>query len=343
MLYFTGDICLCDKAFDIGFGIGSQIEKEKLKPFARLQKKEDDIWIGNFEGVVSDITKRCDYTEDSFRIDSEAFNYCDSIIDYWGIANNHVMEHGGEAYCQMEEILSKKSKGVFGSQKKKTVCFDYHGKEVAVTGFCMRAEDSGNSPLYWCLPELSEIVDEYKNIKTADLKVAYIHWGVEYVNYPYVEQVKFAHWLVDLGYDLIVGMHPHVLQGFEVYKGKHIFYSLGNFVFNMPYEPSTYSAVASLDVESGKVGYEYVHIGKDCCPKLVNENEVPASCRFDSLKKNIGKDENIERYISMYHQGLKAYRKSNNKEILRNAFKFKPLILAQIVTSFIKRRLHYAH
>lgn len=343
MIFFTGDICLCDKAFDIGFGVGSQIAKGKVRPFDFLNKQENDIWIGNFEGVVSDVTNRTDYTKESFRINMETFGKCGSIIDYWNIANNHVMEHGGEAYQQMEELLSKKSKGVFGSQERKSVCFDCEGKTVAVSGFCLRTEDSPNKPLYWYLPEPSEIENEYRTIEKADVKVAYIHWGVEYVDYPYSEQRKMAHWLVDLGYDLIVGMHPHVLQGYEVYKDKHIFYSLGNFVFGMPYEPSTYSAVVTLNVESGAVGYDYVHIGKGYCPELINEAVVPASFRFDTLNKKIGKEENIEKYISDFRRGLKAYRKSNNKEVMHNVFKFKPSILVQIVTSFIKRRLHYAH
>ena len=343
MIYFTGDICLCDKAFDIGFGVGSQVAKGTIKPFAKLNKKEGDIWVANFEGVVSEITNRKDYTGNSFRINCETFDRSESIIDYWGIANNHVMEHGGEAYQQMEAFLTKKSKGVFGSQKRKTVCFECEGKKIAVSGFCLRAEDTPNEALYWYLPGPSEIETEFDGIKAADVKVAYIHWGVEYVDYPYGEQQKLAHWLVDLGYDLIVGMHPHVLQGFEVYKGKYIFYSLGNFVFSMPYQPSTYSAVVTLDLVSGACGYKYVHITKDCCPEIVSEVNVPTSFRFDSLNKKIGKEENIERYISVFNQGLKAYRKSNNKEIMNNAFKFKPSILVKIIKSFIKRRLHYAH
>ena len=343
MLYFTGDICLCDKAFDIGFGVGSQIEKGAIKPFAKLKKKDGDVWVGNFEAVVSDITNRNDYSKTSFRIVPDTFDKSGSIIDYWGVANNHVMEHGGEAYQQMVDVLSMKSNGVFGSVEKKSVCFDHQGKKIAVTGMCLRVEETKNLPLYWHLPDFCDIENEYKNVTGADFKVAYIHWGVEYVNYPCVEQVKFAHWLVDLGYDLIVGMHPHVLQGFEVYKGKHIFYSVGNFVFNMAYEPSKYSALISCVVENKKVGFQYVHIGKDCCPEIVEEEQVPVELRFGTLNKMIGKEKNIEKYISDYKKGLKAYRKSNNMVVMRNVFKFKPSIIMQMLLGFTKRRLHYAH
>ena len=157
MICFTGDICLCDKAFDIGFGTGSQIAKGKIKPFEYLKKHQGDVWVGNFEGVVSDMTCRDDYTKESFRISSETFDKCDSIVDYWGIANNHVMEHGSEAYEQMEQILSKKSKGVFGSNSQRTIRFESQGKKIALTGFSLRVEEEKHRPLYWHLPELKDI------------------------------------------------------------------------------------------------------------------------------------------------------------------------------------------
>ena len=130
MLNFTGDICLCDNAFDMGYGVGSFISKNKIKPFVHLAMSENDVWIGNFEGVLSDVTNRNDYTKDSFRISFKTFEKCGSIIDYWGIANNHVMEHGNDAYQQMEFILSKESKGTFGSAKHRSIQFELESKKI---------------------------------------------------------------------------------------------------------------------------------------------------------------------------------------------------------------------
>lgn len=62
--------------------------------------------------------------------------------------------------------------------------------------------------------------------------VVYLHWGTELMPKPWANQIDFAHDLVDSGLvDLVVGMHPHVRQPFEIYKGKYIFYSIGNTVF----------------------------------------------------------------------------------------------------------------
>lgn len=343
MIFFTGDICLCDKAFDVGFGIGSKISKKGFHPFEKLLKKEGDIWVGNYEGVVSDVSNNLGNSASSFRIDSDTLSKSGSIIDYWGVANNHVMEHGEEAYTQMIGILSKKSKGTFGGNQFRSVVFEHKRKNVSLTAFSLRTEETGNEPQYWHLPDLSAIQDEYNKIKDSDYRIAYIHWGVEYVDYPYTEQVKLAHWLVDVGFNLIIGMHPHVLQGFEIYKGKHIFYSLGNFVFNMAYEPSKYSVIVKLDVENNDVGFDYVHLDQEGRPEIINEEQVPEAFRFSTLNAKIGKEENIEKYINKYHRGLKAYRKSNNKYILSNLFNYRLSFFTQMIASFLKRRLHYAH
>ena len=64
-----------------------------------------------------------------------------------------------------------------------------------------------------------------------DLIVACIHWGEEKATEPNEEQIEYGHRAIDLGADLVIGTHPHVLQGIEEYNGGIIAYSLGNFSF----------------------------------------------------------------------------------------------------------------
>ena len=66
---------------------------------------------------------------------------------------------------------------------------------------------------------------------SADLVVVVAHWGVERSDNPDKYQKDLAHRYIDAGADLVVGGHPHVLQGFEQYKGKWIAYSLRQFYF----------------------------------------------------------------------------------------------------------------
>ena len=76
-------------------------------------------------------------------------------------------------------------------------------------------------------------------IENDDLKIVQVHWGEEKSDTPSDEQVSLAHRAIDMGADLVIGHHPHVLQGIEKYKGKYICYSLGNFCFGGNQIPAT--------------------------------------------------------------------------------------------------------
>lgn len=69
-------------------------------------------------------------------------------------------------------------------------------------------------------------------LKRADLVIVSMHAGVEYKAKPSQKQIEFAHAAVDAGAALVIGHHPHVVEPLEIYRGKQIYYSLGNFVFD---------------------------------------------------------------------------------------------------------------
>ncbi len=85
----------------------------------------------------------------------------------------------------------------------------------------------------------------------ADLVVVSFHWGIEREYTAGGRQRQLAHLAVDCGADLVLGHHPHVIQGFEVYKEKFIAYSLGNFVFNPGSPQCNYTVLAHIKLDSG--------------------------------------------------------------------------------------------
>jgi hypothetical protein len=336
MLIFTGDINLTDNAFDVGYGVGSSIKKG-IDPFVNLRKQETDCWIGNFEGVCSDTSEITSYLKDCFRIEEKYMSEL-SHIDYYGVANNHVMEHGTRAYENMISNLKSKGIGVFGSIQEKAIQIEHNGKNIGVLGFSMRDDNSPFKSMYWNFPEYEDIENEFQNIKACDYKVAYIHWGVEFVDYPCNEQIRMAHWLVDLGFDLIIGMHPHVLQGYEIYKGKYIFYSLGNFVFNMAWKNTKYGAIVKLDEVCGSVSFDYVKIDDSYCPVIVSESEVPCEFRFETLNCKVFNTEDPEKYISQFEKCLSLYRKANYLSMIRNFKKGVLSFKVCLIKDFFVRR-----
>lgn len=338
MLKFAGDINLTDWDFNPGFGIGSQIA-QGLDPFSNLERSEDDIWIGNFEGVASDVTNRKGMSAQVFRISPSVLLKLHHF-DVYGFANNHAMQHGADAYFQTWESLQEQGCKVFGKQDCRTILIEHQGRNVSLTGCCFRIDEFTDNPCYWYNPEYADIEKEVAELPSDVYKVFFVHWGNEYINRPSSAQKKFAHWLIDAGFDLIIGMHPHILQGFEVYKGKHIFYSLGNFVFDMAWEPTKYGAIVNVDFANGDaiIGYDYIKIGSDCSPIIKKDEEVPEKYRFEILNRLLSKEDNSEEYHAEIMQNYKQYRKANHKDIAQKMLAH-PAMIGRTIKDFIKRRL----
>jgi poly-gamma-glutamate synthesis protein (capsule biosynthesis protein) len=77
----------------------------------------------------------------------------------------------------------------------------------------------------------------------ADLVIVFPHWGVEYRAKPTAGQRNLAHLAIDAGADLVIGNHPHWVGGMELYKGKPIWYALGNFVFDQSWSEPTMEGI----------------------------------------------------------------------------------------------------
>lgn len=337
MLNFVGDINLTDWDFNFGFGIGSRIS-QGFNPFDGLQRNEADVWVGNFEGVASDITEKKGMAAKVFRVAPSALEGL-KHFDIYGFANNHAMQHGREAYKQTVTALKKFGCIVFGTNGQRTSIIEHKGRKIALTGVCFRVDEFTDSPCYWYNPEFKEIQEEFNSLPKDAFKVLFVHWGNEYINRPSSQQKKFAHWLIDAGADLIIGMHPHVLQGYEDYQGKRIYYSLGNFVFDMVWEPCRYGALVTVDFANDIPEYKsnYVYIGKDCSPIVVPEREVPGCYRFEYLNEQLKKEDNSEEYHNEINQLYKAYSKANRKNVIKNILAH-PSFGVNVLTDFVKRR-----
>ncbi len=336
MLRILGDCNFADGFFDLGFGVGTLI-KNGAEPFKYIRdKSSQDFWIGNFECVCSDISDKEGVEARQFIISQRD---CNNVyhLDLYGVANNHVMQHGKEAYNMMIDYIKDSGSLYAGSKEQPTTVFEHQGKQVSITVFNQRSENFTKPSLYWSLPEYIEIVDELKKYNNCDYRIVYVHWGIEFMNYPYNDQKQFAHFLVDSGADLVIGMHPHVMQGFEVYKGKHIFYSLGNAVFNMAWEPTKYALRVNVDLISEKVTYDYLYIGNDYFPRCT-EN-IPKIYTIEYLNSLLGICEDNEVYFSKAKRFLEQYQKANRKIFLKNICRFNPQTLLFMVFDYLRRRL----
>ncbi|PZE21168.1 CapA family protein [Paenibacillus xerothermodurans] len=169
-------------------------------------------------------------------------------------ANNHILDYGQEALLDTLDELDKAGIKRVGTGRNSDEAYrpaivEHNGIKVAFVGFSRVApavswyagkQTPGVAETYSTKLAL-EAVSQAR--QQADLVVVLAHWGVERTDRPVKEQTDLAHKYINQGADLVIGSHPHVLQGFEQYKGKWIAYSMGNFIFTTNNEPSTWETM----------------------------------------------------------------------------------------------------
>jgi len=156
------------------------------------------------------------------------------------LANNHIMDFGDVAFEDTLNFLKKNNIGYFGAGTRNNnynnplVINTFTGK-VAFLGYCCNTTNPSNESNkgYRCA-ELDEqaVLNDIHDVKNlCDKIILFLHWGEEEIRYPTPKDMKLAHLFIDNGTDLVIGHHAHVVQYYEIYKGKYIYYGLGNFIF----------------------------------------------------------------------------------------------------------------
>ncbi|MDQ0285701.1 hypothetical protein J2Z49_000805 [Desulfofundulus luciae] len=208
-------------------------------PFALFPSfKQADITMLNLENPVTTRGKKVP-KQFNFRMNPKYIQVLlKGGVDIVNLANNHVGDYGPQGILDTlnfldaagikhvgagENLKAARNPVIFSLKQKKIGFLGYFGgKDYAAT-----TSKPGTSPCYE-----QYIIEDIKKLKQkADVVVVNFHWGVERAHYPEPYQIRLAHQAIDAGADLIIGHHPHVLQGIERYKNGVIVYSLGNFIF----------------------------------------------------------------------------------------------------------------
>lgn len=230
-LSFVGDITLgnyigqgYEGSFDQEYEKQNQDSAYYLKNVKDVFEK-DDLTIANLEGPL---TTSPDYAEKTFVFQGKP-EYVDILadgdIEAVTLANNHSKDHFEQGMTDTKAILDEKGIKHFGYDE--SCMMDVKGIQVGFLGYTFP---------YELTAEMKKAISDLK--AQCDIVVVYYHWGIERDKAPMESQRSLAKQTIDAGADLIIGSHPHVLQGIETYKGKKIVYSLGNFCFGGNKNPS---------------------------------------------------------------------------------------------------------
>ena len=224
-LSFTGDCTIgTDEHFSYS-GFNGYYDKYGGSYFLKNVKsvfEKDDLTVVNMECVLTDETSRKDKLY-AFKGRPEFVDvFTSSSVEAANMANNHSTDYGQKSMDDTFKILGDNGIETFGNDIV-TIC-DVKGVKVGLFGIFELTDHLGRK---------TEILDNIRKLKDggAEVIVAVFHWGIEGTTKVDYNQKELAHFTIDEGADLVIGHHPHILQGIETYKGKTIAYSLGNFCF----------------------------------------------------------------------------------------------------------------
>jgi poly-gamma-glutamate synthesis protein (capsule biosynthesis protein) len=211
----------------------------------------------------------------------------ESGIDIVQLANNHFGNAGEQGMTDTFSLLEKENILYVGAGTSTQAA--NQGKLIEVNGKKIGwVAQSYNVPWYKATTKKSGIAtldvfilaDQIASLKkqNTDFIVAMFHGGIEYTREPNTEQIKFAHAAIDAGADVVIGHHPHWIQNMEEYKGKYIFYSLGNLIFDQNWSLETSEGlVVKLEINSLnniKVFLQPVIIEKNFKPRFATASEA---------------------------------------------------------------------
>jgi poly-gamma-glutamate capsule biosynthesis protein CapA/YwtB (metallophosphatase superfamily) len=294
-LLFSGDVTL---GFHYEEYVDEQVAKGQPKDrmlgwgFEQVKSvtRAADVYVANLE---------CPFTKSEEKL-LKNFNFkarpelvaalSSGGVDVVSLANNHLLDYGPEGLFDTLNTLESAGIKSFGagrdlSEARKPQIIDVKGIKVAFLGYFFLGEKN-IEPSQVIATEAQPGVaghfsslDEMKKIVSADVRAAkqlaqhvipFFHWGKEGNTVPEPYQIELAHLAVEAGASAVIGSHPHVLQGFELYQRAPIAYSLGNFVFGGNWNPKDKrTAILKITIDAMSVRQiEIIPAFSDAYPEI---------------------------------------------------------------------------
>ena len=229
--------------FDSYWGNGAGYYLSNVKPIF----ENDDITFVNLEGPLTSHPRTAVKTF-PMRGEPEYVNILtSSSVEVCNLSNNHIYDCGDEGFQDTVNIL--KSNGVEMCGEGHSSIIDVRGVKIGFLGY------QGWEDYPELRSDIKRDINKMRSDESADIVIVEFHWGIESEYTTYNVQEDLAHFTIECGADIVVGAHPHVIQGIELYNGKVIAYSLGNFCFggnSNPRDKDTFILQTTIDKQDGK-------------------------------------------------------------------------------------------
>jgi poly-gamma-glutamate synthesis protein (capsule biosynthesis protein) len=357
ILNAVGDVWFGDHPICIGHGINSTAKIKGVNHFFQEVKNlfpPQDINFCNLESIISDLGIK------KWLLPSrESRGYPECVKALLGanfgivnVANNHMHQHGIRPFMETLDILKKNNIsfiGVDSNNKTNVEIINKNGIKMVFFGFSLHDDTYyQNTKKYSFRNNIDLLLKEIQRIREENdgILVCSLHWGQEFLHFPSSDQIRLAHKMINLGVDIILGHHPHVLQGIEKYKNGVIAYSLGNFLFDLWEDQTKRSIVLKIEItKDGVLDYRMIpiYISDDFQPRRAIGDlamNIESNMKKYSdivLNKNLWVD--TKEYMNFRSKIQSDRRFGAYKYFLHNLYKYSLNVIFQSLVRTIFRRL----
>jgi poly-gamma-glutamate synthesis protein (capsule biosynthesis protein) len=271
-LMFAGDVTLSDSFADVA-------GKDYKWAFSQLEEyRKADVAMVNLENPLTDATRMRPGKSFNFKADPKSVEFLTAGgVDIVNLANNHTMDYEADGLKETLETLDKAGIHYVGAgrdikEARRPEIIEVKGQRIAYLGYYDPGFHPADKGTAGTNPSIEDqIAQDIKAIRNqVDWIIVNYHWGVELAEYPQDWQRELAKFTIDQGADVVVGHHPHVLQGAEIYKDRPIAYSLGNFIFGGNSRSDYDTAVLKVSLKGKQMKVEFLPVEvRQYQPKVV--------------------------------------------------------------------------
>lgn len=359
-LAFVGDV-MCGDSFSLmGRGVASMLERygvDFLPDETTCLLRRHDLVLGNIECVLSDVGRK----EHSLRrLHMRGRPQAARWLAQWGftvgnVANNHILEQGLSAAADTVVHLKEAGLQVIGCgqsedfQKGPTrfLRMEIQGQVLYLAGICLRQERyafEGDGTLEGILEEVKQL----RSRMPSAIVILSVHWGDELIEVPSLQQRQLADRFEEAGVQMVIGHHPHVVQGVDARREMLVAYSLGNFLFDSFSERTSWSVLLSIEAEGGRIcGWKAIPIlrGQDFRPIPASEEQKDFYEQEIARRNHLACEaiRDAAEYDSSYRQRVRMLcqesRRNLRRSLMKRFFHFSPVFWPQILLRPIQRRL----
>ncbi len=304
---------------DINLAVVGDIEINRKDPERVFDKvigdlRKADIRFGGLEAALSEKGSPVQGKIIMRHSPEMVTGYLAGGFDVLAFASNHCLDYGIEPFLDTLELLDRHEIRYVGAgrnieEARKPAIIEKKGTRVGFLSYLLELplgwgahpikpgvapirQDALYGPPYVNEEDLEAMVlDIGKTRASVDVLIASYHWGASQSRTLTLSQKAIAHAAIDAGADLIIGRHPHILQGIEVYKGKAIFYALGNFVLDHAHPMFLPTVKESILVQClihdkaiRRLSFSPVLLGDDGRPEVLKETNSRFKTIFDTLQ-----------------------------------------------------------